>query len=96
MSVYAIAQGRIDDRKAFERYVELATPTLQTHNARILAVDEAPTSIEGTIDYPRTVILEFDSADAFHAWYDSPEYVAARQHRIAASAGRFILVTGLT
>jgi uncharacterized protein (DUF1330 family) len=95
MSVYAIAQGRVDDHDKFEKYVELAIPTLETHGARVLALDETPLEIEGHAEFPRTVILEFDTADAFQSWYDSPEYQAARKHRIAASVGTFILVAGL-
>ena len=30
--------------------------------------------VEGTIENPRTVIVEFPSMTAFRAWYDSPEY----------------------
>jgi uncharacterized protein (DUF1330 family) len=46
------------------------------------------------MDYPRTVILEFESEEHFYRWYDSPEYRAARRHREDASVGRFILVRG--
>ena len=36
--------------------------------------DEEPEVVEGTIEKPRTVIVEFPSMTAFRAWYDSPEY----------------------
>jgi len=64
MSVYAIAQGKIEDRKRFDRYVAEATPTLLAHDAKVLAIDETPVIVEGAIDYPRTVILEFESEAA--------------------------------
>jgi uncharacterized protein (DUF1330 family) len=92
MSVYAIAQGRIDDREQFDQYIALATPTLEAHNVKLLALDEHPTVVEGETQYPRTVILEFESSDAFFNWYNSDEYKAAREHRLSASEGRFILV----
>jgi len=95
VSVYAIAQGRIDNRDTFNEYVALAVPTLEAHDVRVLALDEAPVMIEGDIDFPRTVILEFENADAFHRWYDSAEYRAAREHRLTAGVGRFILVNGV-
>ncbi len=95
MTVYAIAQGRINDRDAFDDYVAHATPTLEAHSVKVLALDESPTMIEGEAEFPRTVILEFENADAFHRWYNSPEYQAAREHRLAASVGTFILVNGI-
>lgn len=94
MSVYAIAQGRITDRKALNEYIAHAVPTLEAHAVKVLALDETPTMIEGEAEFPRTVILEFDNADAFHRWYNSPEYQAAREYRLAASVGTFILVNG--
>jgi uncharacterized protein (DUF1330 family) len=39
-----------------------------------IAFDDEPEMIEGKIEYPRTVIVEFPSMTAFRAWYDSPEY----------------------
>ncbi len=92
MTVYAIAQGRIKDQEKFDQYMAKAIPTLQAHNAKVLAVDETPGIIEGTVDYPRTVVIEFESEAAFRRWYDSPEYTAARALRAASSAGTVILV----
>jgi len=95
MAVYAIAQGHIENREQFDEYLAHSGPTIEAHNVKLLAVDEVPVEIEGAMDYPRTVILEFESEDHFYRWYDSPEYTAARKFREGASVGRFILVRGL-
>jgi len=95
MAVYAIAQSRITNPDQFSRYLEAAGPTLSAHGAKLLAIDEQAKAIEGATDYPRIVILEFESAEHFHRWYDSPEYVAARQHRLSAAEGTFILAQGI-
>ena len=95
MTVYAIAQGTITDREAFNRYLEKSGPTLQAHGVRLLSIDEQPVVVEGELDHPRTVILACDSEEQFYRWYDSPEYRAARRERATASVGRFILVKGL-
>ena len=95
MTVYAIAQSQTTDQSALDEYVAQARPTLEAHNVKILAFDEAPVAVEGEIDLERTVILEFPDASAFHNWYDSPEYQAAKKHRLNASIGRFLLVKGL-
>ncbi len=95
MTVYAIAQGKVEDRERFNQYLTEATPTLTAHNAKVLALDESPVIVEGNVDYPRTVVIEFESEAAFRRWYDSPEYTAARQTRLDAAQGTFILVKAL-
>jgi uncharacterized protein (DUF1330 family) len=95
MSVYAIAQASVDDQETLDEYVAAAMPILQAHQVRILAFDEAPTMVEGSVEHPRTVILEFESEHAFHDWFHSPEDQAARKLRENASRGTFILVEGL-
>ena len=94
MTVYAIAQGRVDDREQFDRYIAASIPTLEAHHSVVLALDEKPDAVEGGVAYPRTVILQFASSQAFYAWYNSAEYTAARKLRETASTGTFILVQG--
>ncbi len=43
----------------------------------------------------RNVVIEFASVEAARTFYHSPEYAAARRIRNSASAGDFILVTGV-
>jgi uncharacterized protein (DUF1330 family) len=95
MTVYAIAQASVDDQDTLDEYVAAAMPILQAHEVKILSFDESPTMIEGSVEHPRTVILEFESEQAFHRWYESPEYQVARRLRENASRGSFILVKGL-
>ena len=95
MSVIAIAQGRIHNPELMEEYVAKATPTLAAHGVRVLAFDESPTLVEGSTEFPRTVVLEFKSEQAFFRWYNSPEYQEARRLRENAAAGTFTLVAGL-
>lgn len=96
MSVYVVAQGRIEDREMLGSYVSKALPTIQSHGGRVIAFDETPQFIEGSIEHPRTVILEFESEAAFRAWYDSPEYQEILPKRLEAAPGTLILVQGLT
>jgi uncharacterized protein (DUF1330 family) len=50
-------------------------------SGKLLAVDEAPTVKEGDWPYTRTVLIEFPTAEAFDAWFNSPEYQALAEHR---------------
>lgn len=95
MPVFVIAQGRIEDRELLGKYVAKAVPTIAQHGGRILAFDETPGIIEGEVDTPRTVILEFASREAFRAWYDSPEYQAVLSMRLESAPGTMIVVDGL-
>ena len=40
------------------------------------------------------VLLEFPSKEAALAWYDSPEYQAAKQSRQGAAIMRMVLIEG--
>jgi uncharacterized protein (DUF1330 family) len=95
MPVYIVAQGRIENRDMLNQYIAKALPTIQSHGGRVVAFDEAPEVIEGEIDHPRTVIVEFASREAFRAWYDSPAYQAILPLRLDSTPGSLILVSGL-
>ena len=95
MSVYVVAQGRIENRKMLDEYVAKVIPTIQSGGGRILAFDESPEVVEGEIEHPRTVILEFPSREAFRAWYDSDDYQAMLPLRLESTPGSLIVVNGL-
>lgn len=91
MSVYIVSQGRVKNRELLDQYVAKALPTVTAYGGRIVAFDEDPEVIEGTADYPRTVILEFPSRDAFRKWYDSPDYQEVVGMRLEAAPGVFVV-----
>lgn len=95
MSVYVVAQGRIENREQLDEYVAQALPTIRAHGGRVVAFDETPEVVEGNVDYPRTVIVEFATREAFRAWYDSPEYQAILPQRFEAAPGTLIVAQGL-
>jgi uncharacterized protein (DUF1330 family) len=95
MSVYVIAQGRIEDREMLDQYVSKVIPTITAAGGRILGFDETPEVVEGEVEHPRTVILEFESNEAFRAWYDSPGYQEILPLRLDSTPGTLIVVNGL-
>ena len=95
MPVYVVAQGRIEDREMLDEYVAKVIPTIQSAGGRILGFDESPEVVEGEVAHPRTVILEFQSREAFRAWYDSPGYQAILPLRLRSTPGTLIVVDGL-
>jgi uncharacterized protein (DUF1330 family) len=95
MPVYVVAQGRIENRELLDEYVSKAIPSIQAGGGRILGFDESPEVVEGEIEHPRTVILEFPSREDFRAWYDSADYQAILPLRIESTPGTLIVVKGL-
>ena len=96
MSVYVIAQGKIEDRGLLDQYMAKVIPTIEAYQGRVVAFDEEPKVIEGAIEHPRTGILEFPSMMSFHAWYDSPAYQEILPLRLKSVRGTLIVAQGFT
>jgi uncharacterized protein (DUF1330 family) len=47
MSVYVIAQGKIENRELLDQYGAKVGPTIKSHQGRIVAFDEEPGSGRG-------------------------------------------------
>jgi uncharacterized protein (DUF1330 family) len=95
MPVYVIVQGKIEDRAALDQYMASAGATIAPYHGRLLAYDEEPEVIEGTLTLPRTVLVEFPSAKEARAWYDSPEYQKILPLRLKGAPGTLIVVEGV-
>jgi uncharacterized protein (DUF1330 family) len=96
MSVYVIVQGKIENHELLDQYVAKVIATIESHQGRVVAFDERPEVVEGAIENPRTVILEFPSMTAFHGWYDSPEYQEILPLRLKSVRGTLIVAKGFT
>ena len=94
MACYFIAQLNIHDRERYAQYLEGTDGPLVAHGARVLAVDEAVTVLEGEWPFGRTVVIEFPTRAHLEAWYSSPGYREIAAHRHAAATGNAVLVHG--
>ena len=94
MSVYLIAQGKVQDEAKLAQYLKAAGPTLPPE-AKILVMSLEPEVMEGEAPLPRTVVIEFPDRAAAMAWYQSPAYQAALPLRLESAPGNAILVEGL-
>jgi uncharacterized protein (DUF1330 family) len=95
MSAYVLVEIHVTDPEAFEVYKELSTTALAAHGGVYLARGGANELLEGVGQPSRVTLLEFPDMDAARAWYDSPEYRAARASRADAATARFVLVEGV-
>ena len=95
MTSYVTAQINIQDREKYARYEQGFMEIFARYEGKMLAVDEAPSVWEGQWSYTRTALIEFPSAQAAKARYNSPEYQQLATHRWAASNANIVLVEGV-
>jgi len=94
MSVYAIAQLKITDRAAYDRYQAKFMGVMKRYQGRVLA-DESPQVIEGEWKRHKVVLLSFPDEKAFREWAESPEYQEISKDRKAGSEAVVLLVKGI-
>jgi len=92
---YVIVTEAIKDPAGMAAYGRAAAPSLAGGGAVVLAVDQRPRVLEGEWHGDQTVVLEFESAEAARAWYESPAYQEARPLRQAAADSNVVIVTGI-
>ena len=93
MPVYIINEHEVTDAAAFERYPELAAPSIVRAGGRILARSERSEALEGSPS-KRVILLEFPDKATAMRWYNSADYIAAKDLRHASATSRVILVVG--
>ena len=95
MSTYIVARISIHDRARYAEYEAGFMAVFQRFQGRMLAVDENHEVLEGDWPATRTVLISFPSAAAAREWYQSDDYQALMQHRLAASTGDIAMLAGL-
>lgn len=95
MVAYVISLSNIADEAAFEVYAAEARRLRDgsPDSGRIIARGKA-TALEGNDAPDRALVIEFESAAAAAAFYNSPAYAAARKLREGAGEVRLIVVDG--
>ena len=94
MSAYVIANIRITDPVQYEEYKRLSTIAINAYGAQVCVRGGEVTVLEGDWQPDRVVVLKFASVERAKAFYDSPEYLAARQAREHAADMRMVVVAG--
>ena len=94
MAAYIIANVDVTDPEQYKAYQQLSTHAMKTHNVKLLARGGETLALEGNAP-KRTVVLEFETMEAAEAFYNSPEYLAARQARENAAHMTMYVVQGV-
>jgi len=89
-----IREKPIRDRVAMDTYSRMNREGPRDPNMKPLVVYGATEAIEGEA-FDGMVMLQFPTAEAAKAWYNSPSYQAAMQHRLKGADYRVMIVQGL-
>ena len=95
MSTYLIfTRDKTLDEHELATYSKEAAATSAGHELKALAFYGAHEDLEGA-PTEGTAIIEFPSIAAAKAWYNSPSYRKAREHRFRGALYRVTLVEGV-
>jgi uncharacterized protein (DUF1330 family) len=90
VSAYFIVNYRITNQEGYQTYQKLAGSTVAAHDGEVIVGDWSSEPVEGD-PAPVTIIIRFDSKEAFRGWYDSPEYQAALPYRLDSTEGSSVI-----
>lgn len=93
MTAYVIAiREKTHDAEALAAY-SAAAALARREDMEVLAAYGACEALEGA-PAEGVVLARFPDMEAGRAWFNSPEYQAARQHRLKGADYRFLLIQG--
>jgi uncharacterized protein (DUF1330 family) len=91
---YLVAHVDIHNDAPYQEYAALARVAQEKYGAKVLARGGRSEALEGK-HRKRNVVIEFESYEAALNYYNSPEYQAARLHRVGNAEADFIVVEGV-
>ncbi|WP_291867950.1 DUF1330 domain-containing protein [Bradyrhizobium sp.] len=91
MTVYVIAQLKMTNRAAYDRYQARFFDVFKKFSGRLLSADEHPLVLEGEWDGDKLVLMSFPDEAAYRAWAGSPEYLEISKDRKAGAQGTVLL-----
>ena len=91
---YMVVDARSSDPERMAEYRRLAQAAVEKFGGRYLVRGSPYTTLEGTWQPQRLVVLEFPGMDAARTFYDSPEYAVARRARAGVSDFDMLLAEG--
>jgi uncharacterized protein (DUF1330 family) len=91
---YIIAIVDVTDLDKYKAYAAEAGPATQKYGGEYLARGGPFEVLEGSFPGKRFVVLEFESVEKAKTFYHSPEYQAARKHRLGGANFNMVVVEG--
>lgn len=94
MSAYLIARVTVKDPEAYKRYAAAAQDVVAKFGGRYIVRGGTTETLEGDRFAGRVVVIEFPTFDTVKAFYNSPEYQAAKRFRDGAADAEFMVADG--
>jgi uncharacterized protein (DUF1330 family) len=91
MPAYVIGEAHVFNPDAMTAYGPMIVASVKKYGGRYLARGSRPEVLEGGPAH-NILIIEFETTEAAHRWYASPEYQAAKAVRQGNSNLRLLLV----
>ncbi len=90
---YIVARIVVSDPDKYAEYVKGASEAIRKYGGRPLVRGGQVAQLEGEAR-PRNVVIEFESFEQAQAYYNSPEYQAAKAKREGAGIADIVAVEG--
>ena len=90
---YLVAHLRVHDKDGFEKFKQMAGPTIAEYGGKVLVRDPNPDVREGK-ESGIALVIEFENIETAHKFYESEKYQAAKAVRELAADNDLILVEG--
>jgi uncharacterized protein (DUF1330 family) len=94
MAAYLVCDIKVTNPTQYEEYKKLAQAAVAHYGGRYLARGGETAVLEGGWQPNRVVVLEFPDLAKARAFYDSPQYKAARKARAGAAQMNIVAVAG--
>ena len=91
---YVLLQVNVNDPEVFKRYPELSEKIISKFGGKYLFRGGEFEVLEGSWDFKRNVLLEFDNIIRAKEWYQSSEYHEALKIRLNSTTSNLIIIEG--
>ena len=95
MAGYAIIHNAVRNESLYAEFREQAAATIEKYGGKYLVRGGAAEAVEGDWVPDRIVVVEFASVAQAKAWFNSPEFAAAKQLRAQCADAIVAIVEGV-
>lgn len=95
MTAYILARIDVTDPEKYKAYIEVTPGIIEKFGGHFIVRGGEKVTLEGPEETHRVVVVEFPSLEQAQAFYNSPEYKAAKKLRAGAATAQFVAVEGL-
>jgi len=91
---YVLLQVDVNDPEVFKKYPELSEKIISKFGGKYLFRGGEFEVLEGSWDFKRNVLLEFENISKAQEWYNSSDYQEALKIRSNSATSNLIIIEG--